>query len=132
MTRDLLAAEALQPFSAGDPARLAEALIGLARDPERRRAIGQRAKDHVEANWTPEAAGAPLAAWIENPQLAPDRRPGAPAPDTNRLLAWMRALEPALRSDEEPSPDLAVMVRRLRSLEGSRLVKLRDLLRRLP
>lgn len=130
MTLDLAAAGALWTFPPGDPAGLAERLVELARDPAKCRQTAERARAHVQAHWTPETAGAPLAAWLREPHLAPDRRPSAPAAGTNRLLAWMRALEPALRSDQEPPADLAEQTRRLRQLEGSRLVRLRDFLRR--
>lgn len=130
MAQDLAAAGGLEPFLGGHPERLGQALIALARDPEHRAAVGQRARDLVHGRWTPATAGKVLAEWIRNPQRAPDQQPGAPAAGTNHLGAWMRALEPALRSDQAPPADLAGQISRLRSLEGSRLVRLRDRLRR--
>ncbi|MBN1476576.1 hypothetical protein JXA47_07480 [Candidatus Sumerlaeota bacterium] len=129
MTRDLAAAEALMPFRVGDAEGLAKVLVTLGRDEQRRRALGERAREFVRGRWTPETAGGELAQWVRSPCLAPDREATAPAAGTNRLIEWMRALEPALRSGEQPPADLASVCRRLQSLEGSALVRLRDLLR---
>ncbi len=127
MTRDLDRADALESFAPGDPQHLADALVTLARDPDRRRRLGENARRHAEAHWTPETAGSALAAWLRDPVLAADRPSGA---GSNRLLAWMRALEPALRSDQAAPRDLAAQARRLRALEGSRLIRLLGRFRR--
>jgi glycosyltransferase involved in cell wall biosynthesis len=130
MSSDLAEAGGLEPFAVGNPESLAGMLVDLARDPTRRRRTGELGREFVRSRWTPEIAGKELAAWVRNPQIAPDRTPGAPWAGTNRLIAWMRALEPALRADAEPPADIAAQTRRLQTLEGSRFVRLRDWLRR--
>jgi glycosyltransferase involved in cell wall biosynthesis len=129
MTRDLAEADALAPFEVGDSEGLAKALMALGREEGHRHALGERAREFVRSHWTPETAGDELAHWVRSPRRAPDRVTAALAAGTNRLIAWMRALEPALRSNEEPTADLAAVCHRLQSLEGSALVRLRDLLR---
>lgn len=133
----------------GDPHAIAEVLLELARGRELREMMSKRARQFITKEYTYERLMRPLAAWAQSPTLAPDRlaamgaemrkHPRTPSPRDeentvpeepvevdNPLAVAQRAFfdaQNALEAERRAREDAQ---RRLESLEGSRLVKLRN------
>jgi glycosyltransferase involved in cell wall biosynthesis len=77
----------------GDPAALAEALVGLARDPSSVASRGRNARAWWEANGTSRAATAPLREWVARPSGWPAPGGAAAAGRDDRLLRLQADLD---------------------------------------
>lgn len=60
-------------FPLGDAAALADAVLDLAADREKVRRAGRRAREYGSHHLTFDRTAAPLLAWADDPQPAPDR-----------------------------------------------------------
>ncbi|MBM3333784.1 glycosyltransferase [Candidatus Sumerlaeota bacterium] len=88
-------------FRIGDPDDLGEKLLALARDCSEASERTAKARDYLQTRLDPAVALAPLAAWVESPQPAPDlpaphERPNLPFVCPQNSLAQLHCA--ALRS----------------------------------
>lgn len=111
ISRDLIGRGMAREVGFGDAEGLADRLVEMAANPEPSREAARLAREYVREHYNYTRALAPLLAWLENPEPAPDLPPPAergtgrwpPAPENPLAGLWREVLEERLDSASAPA-----------------------------